>query len=67
MIGEFFEIVLDVINGFISALGGAFTGITTLFYDAESGFTILGTLLLIGLGMGLVYFVFNLIKGLIRK
>lgn len=66
MIAELWTIILQVITGFISALVGAFNGITTLFYDGES-FTVIGQLLLIALGMGIVYFAFRFIRSLISR
>lgn len=66
MITEFWTTVTSVVSGFINALVGAFSGITDIFY-AEEGFTVIGQLLLIGLGMGLVYFAFKFIRSLIRR
>lgn len=66
MVAELWTIILQVITGFISALVGAFNGITTLFY-ADDSFTVIGQLLLIALGMGIVYFAFRFITNLIRR
>ncbi len=54
------------ITGIFGWVGNAITGVTTIFYDGES-LTIVGVLLLFGLGMTLVFFAINFIKGLIRK
>ncbi len=54
------------ITGIFGWVGDAITGVTTIFYDGES-LTIVGVLLLFGLGMTLVFFAINFIKGLIRK
>lgn len=67
MVTELFELVLSVITGFISALVAAFNGIVELFYIPEEGFTLIGTLLLLGLGMGIVYFAFRFIRSILRK
>lgn len=67
MIAKFWEAVVEVITGFTNALIGAFSNLTELFYNDEKGFTVVGQLLLIGLGMGIVYFAFRFIRALIRR
>ncbi len=67
MVAKFWQAVLEVVTGFTNALISAFSNITKLFYDSEDGFTIVGQLLLIGLGMGIVYFAFRFIRALIRR
>lgn len=67
MIVQFWETVVEVVTGFTNALIGAFSNMTELFYDSDNGFTIVGQLLLIGLGMGIVYFAFRFIRSLIRR
>ena len=67
MIVQFWEAVVEVITGFTNALIEAFSNITGLFYESETGFTVVGQLLLIGLGMGIVYFAFRFIRSLIRR
>lgn len=67
IITDIFAGLVAIVNGFISVLVAGFNGIIEIFYDsgADGGLTVLGVLLLIGLGMGLVYFVFRFIRGLI--
>lgn len=67
MITQFWDAITDVVGGFIDALVSAFTGITDLFYDTTEGFTIIGQLLLIALGMSIVYFGFRFIRNLIKN
>lgn len=67
MIAQFWNSIVEVITGFTNALVGAFSNITELFYESETGFTVIGQLLLIGLGMGIVYFAFRFIRALIRR
>ncbi len=67
MIVQFWETVVEVITGFTNALISAFSNITQLFYKEPDGFTVVGQLLLIGLGMGIVYFAFRFIRSLIRR
>lgn len=67
MIVQFWETVVEVVTGFTNALVNAFSNMTELFYESETGFTVVGQLLLIGLGMSIVYFAFRFIRSLIRK
>ncbi len=67
MVTKFWETVVEVITGFTNALIGAFSRLTELFYNSQDGFTVVGQLLLIGLGMGIVYFAFRFIRALIRR
>lgn len=67
MIVQFWESVVQVVTGFTNALIGAFSNITELFYESETGFTIIGQLLLIGLGMSIVYYAFRFIRSLIKR
>lgn len=63
--------VTETIGGLLTAILGwfdeAFTGITGLFYDAETGFTLVGVFLLIGIALMLVMLVFRLIRGIINR
>lgn len=69
MIAEMFTVVQQAITGFTSALGSSINGITALFYTEgeNGGFTVLGILLLVAVGVGLVYWAFRLIRGLVRQ
>lgn len=69
MVAELWSIISEVVTGFISAIVSAFSGITDIFYTegVDGGFTVIGQLLLIGLGMGLVYFAFRFIRNLIKR
>lgn len=67
MVAQLWSIIMQVITGFLGALVAGFNGITEIFYDATDGFTVIGQLLLIGLGMGIVYFAFRFIRGLIQR
>lgn len=64
------EVITGAIGEFTQALGGALSGITQLFVTTTEGkveMTFLGVLLLIAVGVAIVYFCFNLIKGLVRR
>lgn len=67
MIAQFWEAVVQVVNGFIQALVTAFDSAVELFYKEDTGFTVVGMLLLIGLGMSIVYYAFRFIRGLIKR
>ena len=65
MIGSLFQTITTTITQFGSCLGSALSSVTSMFYDGEA-LTMLGTLGLIGVGIGLVYFAFRLIRSLMR-
>lgn len=67
MVAHIFEVIASAITQFLSALTSSVTGITSLFYDSTNGMTFLGTLLLIAVGVGIVYWAFNLIMSLVRR
>lgn len=71
-ISEIFAEITSAVTSFTQTLSGAFNGITSLFYTAGQGsdpgqFTFLGVLVLIGCGVGLVYLVYRIIKGLMHR
>ncbi len=67
MITHFWEIVSQVVTGYIDILVDAFNGVTEVFYNSTDGFTVLGQLLLIALGVAVVAFAITFIIRLIRK
>lgn len=67
MISAIFQEVGSAVTAFTTALSNAVSGVTSMFYDATDGLTTLGSLLLIAVGVGLVYWAFRLIKGLVRR
>lgn len=73
IVSTIFEVITSAVSNFTSTLISAVSGITELFYVAPSGtetsghMTFLGVLLLIAAGVGIVYFCFRLIKGLVRR
>lgn len=73
MVAAIFDVLGDTISGILENLTSALTGITELFWVAPSGtettghLTILGILSVFAVGAGIVFFVFNLIKGLIMR
>ena len=72
MVSSIFGTIGDVITALITNLTSALNGITALFWVEGTGetaghLTILGTLAVIAVGAGIVWFVFNLIRGLIQN
>lgn len=69
MIAEIFSTIGDAITAFASSLSKAVTAVAGMFYTTgeNGGLTFLGTLLLIAVGVGVVYWVFRLIRGLIGR
>lgn len=67
IVTEIFEVIGGVVTQFANTLGSAITSITSMFYDPTNGMTFLGVLLLIAAGVGLVYWGFRLIRGLIKR
>lgn len=69
LVSDIFEVIADAITNFATALGSAITSVTSMFYTTgeNAGLTFLGTLILIVVGVGLVYWAFRLIKGLLHR
>lgn len=73
IVSVIFEVIAAAITSFTSALTDAVSGITALFYvpagtgETSGHMTFLGVLLLIAAGVGIVYWCFRLIKGLVRR
>lgn len=71
MVGNIFETIGEVVTEYVSVVTSMFGGIIDVFYTtgAEGGagsLTLLGTLLLIGIGIGIVKWGFNLVYRLVR-
>lgn len=69
MINDIFTAVGDAVTAFASALASSISSVTSMFYTsgANAGLTVLGTLILIVVGVGLVYWAFRLIRGLLQR
>lgn len=69
MVSAIFTEVSNAVTAFTGALSNAVSGVTSMFYTTGEGggLTVLGSLLLIAVGVGLVYWAFRLIKGLIKR
>lgn len=70
MINAIFGAVTEAVTSFAQSVGNAVTSVASMFVTENSGtysLTMLGTLLLIAVGAGLVFWAFRLIKGLIKR
>lgn len=69
MVAELFNQVKNGLVGFFQALGGAFSGVTSIVWEtSENGVgspTFLGALLIISATIGMGYMSFRLIKRLV--
>lgn len=69
MIADIFSEIGAAVSGFTTALASAISSVTSMFYTTgeNGGLTVLGSLLLIGVGVAIVYWVFRLFRGLISR
>lgn len=67
IVTDIFNTIGEVITGFSKVVGNGFTSIVGIFYQTEGGLTVVGTLALITLGVGVVYWAFRLVMRLIRQ
>lgn len=70
-VSEIFDTLGGIVSSFVTMLVELFNGVVDIFYtpgvDGASGeLTIIGVLMLIGLGTGLVIWAFSYIRRLIR-
>lgn len=67
---ELFSLISEVFTGFFGIIETGLGSVVALFWDATTGLTMVGTLMLVGLGIGLVWtlisFVIRLVRGVAR-
>ena len=71
MITQIFQVLGDIISAFASLVVDLFGSVVSIFYTAGTGsdpgsLTIVGTLTLIGAGVGLVMWAFRFLRSLIK-
>jgi hypothetical protein len=67
MLAQIFTTIQDVVTAYVTVLQNLFEGLVEIFYDtASSTITLLGTLALIAVGVGIVAWAFGLVKSLFR-
>ena len=62
VVSSIFEIFTEILEWFSTAL----SSISTLFYSPEAGLTFVGTLTVIGLGIGVVTMIIAMIRSLLK-
>lgn len=69
MVADIFSTIGQAVTGFSTALATSITSITNIFYvpGENGGLQPVGVLVLIVAGVGLVYWAFRLIKGLLHR
>lgn len=72
LLESIFGTISETITQFFSTLSSGINSVTTLFYtpsttEIPGSFTFLGTMLMIGLGIGLVWTLIRWISGLVRN
>ena len=65
MIGAIFQALGTSITQFAAVVGNGVSGIISLFWDGTA-LTDLGMLSLVGVGVGLVFWAYRLVRGLMR-
>ena len=66
MVAKIFETIGEVIAGYVDAISDMFTSLISIFYVQETGLTLIGTLLLLAVGIGIVVWGFNMVVNLIN-
>jgi hypothetical protein len=67
MVADIFETIAEVVGSYITVLTASFEGLVEIFYNSTTeSITLLGTLALIAVGVGIATFAFNLVKGLFK-
>ena len=66
MVTKIIEVVGQWVTSFTTMFVDIFETLVGIFYNAETGITLIGTLSLAGLGIGLVYFAYKVIRRLMK-
>lgn len=66
MVADIFKTIGDVIAGYVDAISDMFTSLIAIFYVDGTGLTLIGTLLLLAVGIGIVVWGFNMVVNLIN-
>lgn len=70
MVADIFGVIAQTVSEFVNTLVSGVNALIPMIYTAPSGsntsgsLTFVGTLLLIAVGMGIVYWIFRLLRGL---
>ena len=68
MIESIFQSVGDAITQFATVLGNGFTSLMSIFFDADAGYALtpLGQLAMVGFGVSMVFWAYNLVRQFLR-
>jgi len=66
IVTEIFNLIASALSGFFTVISDGITSVTALFWVPATGFTLVGTLTIIGLGVGLVWVLIRFVTGLVR-
>ena len=66
MVNAIFTTIGEVIAGYVDAISEMFSALIAIFYVEETGLTLIGTLLLLAVGIGVVIWGFNMVVNLIN-
>lgn len=69
MVSAIFTEIGNAITAFAGVLGNGFSSLLEIFYVStgdNAGLTAIGVLSLIGVGMGIVYWAFTMVRNLIK-
>lgn len=69
ILNDLMSAVGTALDGFVSLMTNAFNSVIELIYISSGenqGFTTIGYLFILGLGIGIFYFVFRFIRNLLR-
>ena len=66
MITQLFEAIGTSVTAMFGVISNGLTSVVGLFYDATTGFTTVGLLLLIGFGVGLVWALISFVMKLVK-
>lgn len=66
LVTSLFELIGDALSGFFDVINTGITSVVGLFYNSTTGFTLIGTLMLIGVGVGLVWTLIRFVTGLVK-
>lgn len=76
MLNDILTTIGNAVSGFIDVIADGFEAVAKIFYTPATvvegttvpgGFTLLGILLIIGLGIGLVYWLIRVFRGLLSN
>ena len=67
MLSQIFQTIADVVAEYTTVIQDVFEGLVEIFYNsATTSLTLLGTLALIAVGVGIVAWAFGLVRSLFR-